>query len=72
MACSAIFTETDASFCVLQSKVMDIGFCSLWVSNTLKALENQCQLFYSFYEPFQERCRAMNLDDPDTGSKQLV
>lgn len=72
MTYSAIFTETDALYRVLQTKVMDIGFCSLRVSDTMKALNNQRELFDSFYDRFQERCKAMNLVDSNMRSKQPV
>ncbi|XP_077380638.1 zinc finger MYM-type protein 1 [Festucalex cinctus] len=63
MMYSAIFTETDALFRVLQAKVMDIGFCCLRVSDTMKALSNQRESFDSFHERFQERCKALNIVD---------
>ncbi|KAM3858201.1 zinc finger MYM-type protein 1 [Diretmus argenteus] len=72
MTYSAIFTETDALFRVLQTKVMDIGFCSLRVSDTAKALSKQHQMFDPFYERFQERCTSMNLVDSNTRSKQPI
>lgn len=70
MVYSAIFAETDALFRVLQAKVMDIGFCSLRVSDTMKSLSNQRESFDSFHDRFQERCEAMNLVDSNTRSKQ--
>lgn len=72
MMYSAIFTETDALYRVLQTKMMDIGFCSLRVSDTMKALSNQCELFDSLYDCFQERCKALNLVNSNMRSKQPV
>ncbi len=72
MTFSAIFTKTGALFRVLQTKVMDIGYCSLRVSDTENVLSKQCQMFDSFYERFQERCEVLSLVDSDPRSKQPV
>lgn len=45
MTYSVIYTEVDALVFVLRVKVMEIGFCSLHVSDTMTALSNQCESF---------------------------
>ena len=51
-----IFSETDALFRMLQTKVMDIGF---WIRDTSGFVERQRQEFNSFYERFEQKCATL-------------
>lgn len=70
MAYNAIFNETDALFRVLQSKVMDIGFCRVRVSDTMKVLDRQREDFDRFYEHFEQRCMELNFSESETRRNQ--
>ncbi|KAF4075810.1 hypothetical protein AMELA_G00223020 [Ameiurus melas] len=63
MAYEDIFSETDALFRVLQSKVMDIRFCCARIRDTIGVVERQRQEFDGFYERFEQKCATLGLTD---------
>ena len=65
MAYEGIFSETDALFRVLQTKVMDIGFCCARISDTTRFVERQRQEFDRFYERFEQKCATLGTTDSD-------
>ncbi|XP_053556369.1 zinc finger MYM-type protein 1 [Bombina bombina] len=71
MTYEAIFIQTDALVQLLQSKVMDVGFCCQRISDTMKFLENQRQEFDNLYEKFELECIRMGLTDNER-SKQPI
>ncbi|XP_053567578.1 zinc finger protein 862-like [Bombina bombina] len=61
MAYDGIFTETDTLCSVLQSKVLDVGFCCGKIRDTLRFVERQRQEFDSFYERFEQKSATLGL-----------
>ncbi|XP_053577418.1 zinc finger MYM-type protein 1 isoform X2 [Bombina bombina] len=71
MAYEGIFTETDALFRVLQSKIMDVEFCRGQIRKTIGFLEHQRQEFDSFYELFEQKCLILGLTDKEISKEPI-